>query len=56
MFKCDDYEQRLDMYKESIQYLETKHKKRKLKLKMLKEEKGGSNDKVKSLEDQVNEL
>lgn len=50
MFKCDDYEQRLDMYKESMLFLENKHKKRKVKIGLLKEESKTHNDKVNDLE------
>ena len=39
MYKCDDYENRLDMYKESLQILDRKHQGRRAKKQALKREK-----------------
>eukprot|EP00347_Sterkiella_histriomuscorum_P012950 403366596 len=56
MFKCDDYEQRLDMYKESMVFLENKHKKRKGKMVLLKSTQKTHNEQVNTLETQITEL
>ncbi|KEJ82891.1 hypothetical protein OXYTRIMIC_463 [Oxytricha trifallax] len=56
MFKCDDFEQRLDMYKESMVYLENKHKMRKSKIDLIKKTQKTHNDQVNNMESQLAEL
>jgi chromosome segregation ATPase len=50
MYKCDDYESRLDMYKESMQVMDRKHQNRRIQKSRLKQEKSELSEKVQVLE------